>query len=168
MTTCHTLNRREEGSKSWQISHIKSRLPRSDTPLSTGVAGDQIQTCTRQINGAHKSVSSPKTHCLGLLVDEEGRTWGRLIPRWPSGRIAGTSLWRPRMISQLSTGVFVGLSPVEKLQAPCSCWINVIKSIWNNGLFGPMVMYIHFEQNLSQTKPLRKSEINEFDDLSDH
>ena len=67
------------------------------------------------------------------LLNEEGRTWGRLIPRWPSGRIAGTSLWRPRMISQLSTGVFVGLSPVEKHQAPCMCWINVIKFVWNNG-----------------------------------
>ena len=32
---------------------------------------------------------------------------------------AGTSSWRPRMISHFSTGVFVGLSPVEKPQAPC-------------------------------------------------
>ena len=33
--------------------------------------------------------------------------------------MAGTSLWRPRKKSHFSTGVFVGLSPVEKPQAPC-------------------------------------------------
>ena len=33
--------------------------------------------------------------------------------------MAGTSFWHPKIISHFWTGVFVGLSPVEKPQAPC-------------------------------------------------
>ena len=42
-------------------------------------------------------------------------------------RLAGTSFWRPKMILHFSTGVFVGLSPVEKLQTPCLvAWKRIV------------------------------------------